>query len=99
MSIPSLQPNTAYHFRALAYNRNGAGLSTQVLEINTQPEELSLGAPRDLRVMPAGPTALQVSWAAPQPVPGAKVTLGKYELLWAEVIITVLLIAGIAILK
>lgn len=57
----------------------------QVLDIMTQSIELSLGSPQDVEVIPISPTVLSVSWKAPDPIPGSKVTVDKYKVYCSEV--------------
>ncbi|XP_077288752.1 neogenin protein frazzled isoform X2 [Arctopsyche grandis] len=84
MNIPSLQPSTAYQFRVVAYNKNGPGPSTQVLDITTQSEDQSLGPPLDLTIMSLNPTSMSVSWQPPELIPGARVSVDKYQLFLTE---------------
>lgn len=84
MIIPELQPSTAYQFRVVACNKNGPGLSTQILDIMTQSEDQSLGAPMDMAIV-SNPTSLVVTWKPPEPIPGSRVSVDKYQLFLTEV--------------
>ncbi|XP_063835634.1 uncharacterized protein LOC135084822 [Ostrinia nubilalis] len=84
MNVAALQPNTTYTFQLLAYTQHAFSPPTKPLEITTPEEELSHGAVRELRVEPASPHALRVSWAPPPPPP-AGAPPDKYQITYTEV--------------
>ncbi|CAH2230644.1 jg4197 [Pararge aegeria aegeria] len=69
MNVASLQPNTTYHFKAVAITHHAISPPTQVVEVTTPEEELTYGPPQNVVVEAAGPHALRVSWIAPEPAP------------------------------
>lgn len=57
----------------------------KVLDITTQSVDQSLGRPLDLTIMSLNPTSMSVSWQPPELIPGARVSVDKYQLFLTEV--------------
>ncbi|XP_041984115.1 neogenin [Aricia agestis] len=91
LNVGSLQPNTTYELSARTLSRSAASPPTDTVEVHTPEEEAAWGPPADVRVEPAGPHELRVTWSPPAsaPAPAAAAALPaaptKYAVYYTEV--------------
>ncbi|XP_034257103.1 neogenin [Thrips palmi] len=64
-NIPGLQPDRKYHFRVVAYNQVGAGLSSPSITVTTDTEAHVPSPPLDLLATPLSPKSLLIQWRPP----------------------------------
>ncbi|KAM4676110.1 neogenin isoform 3-T3 [Discoglossus pictus] len=65
VTIQNLLPETIYYFRVVAQNQHGAGESSPVLKVETQPEVQVPGPAPNLKANTVSPTSVSVSWETP----------------------------------
>ncbi|KAM4747055.1 neogenin isoform 1-T1 [Rhinophrynus dorsalis] len=65
VTIQNLLPETVYYFRVVAQNRYGAGESSSLLKVETQPEVQVPGPAPNLKATSVSPTSVSVTWETP----------------------------------
>uniref|UniRef100_UPI00358DFF02 LOW QUALITY PROTEIN: neogenin-like n=1 Tax=Myxine glutinosa TaxID=7769 RepID=UPI00358DFF02 len=65
VTVESLQPETEYSFRVVAFNEHGPGQISPALRVATQPEVQLPGPAQDLHAEANSPTSLLVKWKPP----------------------------------
>lgn len=81
MNIQDLLPGKSYHFRVVANSNHGPGISSEILEIITQPEENMIGPPENLRAAAYSHDEIIIQWDPPSITNGEIV---KYRVNYAE---------------
>lgn len=81
VNIQELLPGKTYHFRVVASSNHGPGVSSEILEIVTQPEENMVGAPENFRGAAFSHDEIFLQWDPPSITNGAIV---KYRVSFLE---------------
>ncbi|XP_049824864.1 neogenin isoform X2 [Aethina tumida] len=81
LSLQNLSPGKVYHFRVVAFNRRGAGISSKPLTVTTQSEEHVASAPQQLEAFATGARSIHISWEPPLNPNGDII---KYNLFYME---------------
>jgi neogenin len=81
VNVQSLLPGKVYHFRVVANSNHGPGESSEILEINTQPEENIAGPPENFRGAAFSHDEIFLQWDPPRESNGPIV---KYRVYFAE---------------
>ncbi|XP_044265919.1 neogenin isoform X2 [Tribolium madens] len=66
INIAGLTPSKVYHFRVVAINSVGAGVSSESLTVTTQSEEHVASAPTHFVVYATSPRTIYLSWRPPE---------------------------------
>lgn len=80
-NIQPLLPGKTYLFRVVGNSAAGAGESSPVYEVSTQPEENISGPPLDVLGEPISDTAIHVQWKQPLVTNG---NISKYRIYYTE---------------
>ncbi|CAH0551604.1 unnamed protein product [Brassicogethes aeneus] len=78
ISIQNLLPGKVYHFRVVAFNQKGAGISSKPLTVTTQSEEYVATAPQQFEVFATGARSIHVTWEPPQNPNGVIIKYNAY---------------------
>lgn len=81
-NIDDLQPDKVYHFRVLAFNSLGPGLSSDSLTVTTQSEEHVPSSPLFFIAYPTSSRSVHVSWKQPEDPKGF---IDRYKIYYMEV--------------
>lgn len=74
-------PGKTYQFRVVGNSNNGLGESSNIFEVNTQPEENIAGPPVDVRGFPLSHKMIQITWSNPIVTNG---NISKYRIYYSE---------------
>lgn len=81
MNIQSLLPGKTYHFRVVGNSQHGPGVTSEILEISTQPEENIAGPPQGIEGYAMSNVEVYLKWSAPLVSNGI---ISKYRIYYAE---------------
>ncbi|RZC39998.1 neogenin, partial [Asbolus verrucosus] len=81
INIGDLTPSRVYHFRVVAINSNGMGVSSESLSVTTQADEHVASAPTHFITYATSPRNIHVSWRSPE-VPNGKIL--RYTIYYME---------------
>lgn len=76
-NIQSLLPGRTYQFRVVGNSNNGAGESSTIYEVSTQPEENISGPPQDIDGYPISHKEIHIQWTPPLVTNG---NISKYRI-------------------
>lgn len=79
-NIQSLLPGRTYQFRVVGNSNNGAGESSTIYEVSTQPEENISGPPQEIDGYPISHKELHVQWTPPLVTNG---NISKYRIYYS----------------
>ncbi|XP_060521840.1 neogenin isoform X2 [Cylas formicarius] len=77
-SIGGLWPGRVYHFRVVAINALGPGVSSDVLTVTTQSEEHVPSAPQNFKAYATSPRNIHIEWTPPEIPNGQILRYGVY---------------------
>ncbi|XP_015602585.1 neogenin isoform X2 [Cephus cinctus] len=79
--VPGLQPSVTYHFRVVAHNSRGAGLSSDILKVTTHEAAIVPDPPINLEGHATGSDSIALTWEEPQALIGR---ISKYIVSYIE---------------
>ncbi|XP_006565869.1 neogenin isoform X5 [Apis mellifera] len=79
--IRGLQPSMTYHFRVVALNERGSGISSEILQVTTLTEANVPGPPLNLEGYATSSVSIALSWEEPQVTNGK---ISKYIITFVE---------------